>query len=358
MPRKKIVVSPSRQRKRLSSNKVNCSFKVQFKQCHNSEQVMITNICAMHVPECNPGDSLWLSVVHQKNCSYSNIRKENMIEIIKLLRTGIAVPPKMLRALLKPCFPAVTEINASDLCNIRSRCKQLEKKLIASGDIDLYENKVDFRWEGMEATDTLCDAAIQMSSQLLHETMASSNIFVAAEGFVVCGELHDAYLFLLESLFDMAPGRNREDVYIVFSDMFLSQNVIDQAGMTALHLWDHYHLKNEDWPIAFGQYIYSNIKGKLENMCNATSEEKFFKYYAEAHEKLASQPKHCDYLDKFGKRPEKFASYKIKRFRGNLGHLGSSHSERSHASIVSKVGKCLLVEPHEAVMWFLERQKI
>ena len=54
-------------------------------------------------------------------------------------------------------------------------------------------------------------------------------INVVCEGFVI-SETHDAYTFVLDSLFKMCPLRGRKDIHAVFSDEFMTQSILDSIG--------------------------------------------------------------------------------------------------------------------------------
>ena len=55
-------------------------------------------------------------------------------------------------------------------------------------------------------------------------------INIVCEGFVI-SEIHDAYIFTLESLFKMSPSRTKENVYTIVSDEFLIQPILDSMNM-------------------------------------------------------------------------------------------------------------------------------
>ena len=55
-------------------------------------------------------------------------------------------------------------------------------------------------------------------------------INVVCEGFVIT-ENHDAYTFILESLFQMSSKRSKENVHAIFADEFMTQNILDSIGM-------------------------------------------------------------------------------------------------------------------------------
>ena len=55
-------------------------------------------------------------------------------------------------------------------------------------------------------------------------------INVVCEGFVIT-ENHDAYTFILESLFQMSSTRSKKNVHAIYADEFITQNILDSIGM-------------------------------------------------------------------------------------------------------------------------------
>ena len=69
------------------------------------------------------------------------------------------------------------------------------------------------------------------------------HINVVYEGFVIT-ETHDAYTFILESLFQMSSSRSKENVHAIFTDEFMTQNILDSIEMQSTRIfYDHYHLR-------------------------------------------------------------------------------------------------------------------
>ena len=69
------------------------------------------------------------------------------------------------------------------------------------------------------------------------------HINVVYEGFVIT-ETHDAYTFILESLFQMSSSRSKENVHAIFTDEFMTQKILDSIKMQSTRIfYDHYHLK-------------------------------------------------------------------------------------------------------------------
>ena len=58
----------------------------------------------------------------------------------------------------------------------------------------------------------------------------SGKINVIFEGFVIT-ETHDIYTFILESFFQMSTSRNKKNVYAIFADEFMTQELLDYIGV-------------------------------------------------------------------------------------------------------------------------------
>ena len=61
-------------------------------------------------------------------------------------------------------------------------------------------------------------------------------INVVCEGFVI-SETHDAYCFILNSLFKMCPRRKRNEVYAIFSDEFMTKSILNSIDMNETHIF-------------------------------------------------------------------------------------------------------------------------
>ena len=68
-------------------------------------------------------------------------------------------------------------------------------------------------------------------------------INVVCEGFVI-SERHDAYCFILNSLFKMCPRRKKNEIYAIFSDEFMTKSILNSIDMNETRIfYDHFHLK-------------------------------------------------------------------------------------------------------------------
>ena len=68
-------------------------------------------------------------------------------------------------------------------------------------------------------------------------------INIVCKGFVI-SETHDTYTFVLDSLFKMCPHRGGGGIFMLFSDEFITQSILDSIDMKDTHIfYDHSHLK-------------------------------------------------------------------------------------------------------------------
>ena len=61
-------------------------------------------------------------------------------------------------------------------------------------------------------------------------------INVVCEGFVI-SETHDAYCFILNSLFKMSSRRTKNEVYAIFSDEFMTKSILNSIDMNETHIF-------------------------------------------------------------------------------------------------------------------------
>ena len=67
-------------------------------------------------------------------------------------------------------------------------------------------------------------------------------INIVCEGFVI-SETHDAYTFVLDSLFNVCPLRGKQGICYIF-DKFMTKPILDSIGMNDTFIfYDHFNLK-------------------------------------------------------------------------------------------------------------------
>ena len=68
-------------------------------------------------------------------------------------------------------------------------------------------------------------------------------INIVCEGFVI-SKIHDAYCFILNSIFKICLGRGGKEVYTIFSDEFITKFISELIEMNDNQIfYDHFHLK-------------------------------------------------------------------------------------------------------------------
>ena len=85
-------------------------------------------------------------------------------------------------------------------------------------------------------TTELCYIALVVLNEI-------GRVNVICEDFVIA-ENHNAYTFILESLFQMSSTRSKENVHAIYADEFTTQKNLDSIGMQNTRIFhDHFHLK-------------------------------------------------------------------------------------------------------------------
>ena len=104
----------------------------------------------------------------------------------------------------------------------------------------------------------------------------NKTVAVVAES-IVCAERHKAYGFVLQSVFEMAPGRPKSEVKIIASDCFVTQSLLSGLGIdSTCHLmWDHYHILEVVWPTKLGPVFFGENCHLLMQLLNAHSKPIF-----------------------------------------------------------------------------------
>ena len=78
-------------------------------------------------------------------------------------------------------------------------------------------------------------------AQVVLNEIRRVNIF--CEGFVIT-ENHDAYTFILESLFQMSSTRSNENLHTIYADAFMTKNILDSSGIQNTRIfYDHFYSK-------------------------------------------------------------------------------------------------------------------
>jgi hypothetical protein len=175
---------------------------------------------------------------------------------------------------------------------------------------------------------------------------------------IICGELENAYVWIVQCTVQMADGRRMDEIHSIFGDCFVQPTLLEKLGITTTCklFWDHFHLLQQVWPEYFGkENFHSNLKSGLETMCHANSVQDFDAGLLLAQDAVRTDPTLFDYLEKFGKKREMFANYCVANSQWTLGRRGSSHAEQNHWSVQSFLGPVCYEDPCQELKNLLER---
>jgi len=151
---------------------------------------------------------------------------------------------------------------------------------------------------------------------------------------IVAGETNDAYIFILRSLFKMAPGRKPSDVHSVYSDEFLNRSVLDNTGLGHAKLfYDHYHIRKNHEKIIAGMWIH--LRDNIYGMINALKESDFKHHYSSALVKAIGNGNTISLLNAMNDKRSTYSRYSINSTKGTIKNIGSNSNEQNHHSVVS-----------------------
>ena len=168
---------------------------------------------------------------------------------------------------------------------------------------------------------------------------------------IVCMESLEAYEFVLQSIFEMAPGRHKSRVQVIAADCFVTPSLLASLGISATCrlMWDHYHILESIWPTYLGPHYFAECKTLLSRLLNAHSEQFFDETIAALSHILSPRPDFVSYILGWAKDREYYAQYLLDTYPGSMGRRGSQSSEANHSSFLAAMGSGLMDEP--AVMF-------
>jgi len=181
---------------------------------------------------------------------------------------------------------------------------------------------------------------------------------VVAEG-IICGEYKSAYSWVLQSLFDMAPKRDKNTISTIFADQFIDDSCLLHMGFLNLPLiaYDYWHLKDSVLPKRFGRYTFLTIKTHLIELINAENVQEFEDTVHTLQNMLAHNQSDIRKLNEFVLERKRYAKFELYHHKGSLQRRGSAPAEGNHASYLKRIGPLLTDSPIIAITAMLERQK-
>ncbi|KAG7345272.1 hypothetical protein IV203_032803 [Nitzschia inconspicua] len=228
-----------------------------------------------------------------------------------------------------------------------------------------------------EASSMFCvDATFQPSGELKDASIntkgwpintiamldGEKKVCLPCEGFTI-HETIDGYVWLMESVVAMAPGRKLCDIKFIIGDgIFAAETILTKLGIedTCHVILDHHHLlilEIGSWPKAFGLNLFLHLKEDLTLMVKSTTFTAYQQALESARAKLCNHPdqKHAKYLERhIHSMRHLFANHIIQKFAGHLNFQGNAPAETNHASIVARIGS-LVMEPVTLIESLMER---
>jgi hypothetical protein len=137
---------------------------------------------------------------------------------------------------------------------------------------------------------------------------------------IVCSERLEAYKFVLDSVFDMAPLRSRDTLRIIFGDGIMSDSLLRMLDIqdSCKICLDCYHLLEEDWPNKLGVHYFPKIKPLFEALMYSTSEEEYNTNLEVIRERLQGNRGHLEYVEReIHCNREKFVRFWVSAIEGN-----------------------------------------
>ena len=166
-------------------------------------------------------------------------------------------------------------------------------------------------------------------------------ICVGCEAITVA-EAHDAYTWVVNSMYEMAPAAKKEDVLIVSADGALNQKFVhDNLMLTnAYFVEDIWHLLFSVLPKFFGVFKFEQMRSDVSAMIYAKDENEFNMRANHVHSThIGTDAVLHTKFGEFLKRKKHFAYHIIHHLPGCLHLLGSVPSEQNHSSVKANLGK-------------------
>jgi len=181
-----------------------------------------------------------------------------------------------------------------------------------------------------------------------------------AEG-LACVERHDAYVFGVKAMLEMAPDRTSDKLLAVFANGALCSKIMDNDGLgfrNGKFFWDSYHLLHDIWPKQFGAAWTESLSSQVHEMLYAESEFEFNRVFESVLQDYRGKESILDHLREIAANREHFAYYIVKNLEGTCGKVSNNPAEQNHASVVSFVGDTLYKDPAYEIKTLLAQQRM
>ena len=91
---------------------------------------------------------------------------------------------------------------------------------------------------------------------------------------LVCNESFESYEFVMTSLFQLEPSRNKHSIQIIYGDCMFNEQLLPNMNLSSSLFYDHYHLLHRIWPEKLTDNLFRHVESDLSNLLNADSEDK------------------------------------------------------------------------------------
>ena len=155
------------------------------------------------------------------------------------------------------------------------------------------------------------------------------SICIACEAIAI-SECHDAYKYIVNSMFDMAPNACRKDVLIVAADGIMDNNFVrNELQLPNAHfIEDIWHLLNSVLPKTFGKYKFSKMKNDVETMIQAKNESDFDRFALVVRQHVAGSADMLKKYENLLRQRKHYAKYVLSKLPGGLGEVVRTHQNK------------------------------
>ena len=208
-----------------SSLKVGCSFKINFQPIDQNEkngQVKITSASHKHdlCEPCNP--ETYPVIMKKSHSSFHDISHGTKVFLAYLLYRNPTTDSRTIRNLAEQSLPKGIMLNASQICNLRSRLKNFIPSDQGILDIDSFQSRMNVDdnkiWDGLNLFSHIADGEV---------STIVDDVYLQLQGSSV-----QEHSFLLEEFFSRCALRDPSFTY----DLWLNreeQRFIGAAWMTS-----------------------------------------------------------------------------------------------------------------------------
>ena len=161
-------------------------------------------------------------------------------------------------------------------------------------------------------------------------------------------EQSSAYHFVPKSIFLMALNFQKDNLKVIYSDSFSSQDILINLELSHVKLFNnHFHLK-QNYEKAIGPY-FSEVSLLINRMMNTSSQEIFDKYMTELLKYSEGKTSLFQLVNEMIETKDSFVAYTIDHTPGSCCQRGSTRLQQNYSSVLSHIGKDFTYELKEVL---------